>query len=192
MILEGLVSTLNADGSPHVAPMGPHVEGIDFNDFVLRPFPTSQTYQNLLIHPEGVLHVTDDALLIAKSAIGIGTGKFQVAEHIRGFVLSDCHRYYEFRITNIDSKEQRIRMTANVVCCGMGTRRWFGFNRARHGVLEAAILATRVHLLPREQLEQEFKVLQVIVDKTGGNEEKEAMELLRSHVNSSRAKARKR
>src|SRR5262245_5291532 len=182
MILEGLVSTLNADGSPHLAPMGPHAIGVDFNEFVLRPFPTSQTYQNLLIHPEGVLHVTDDALLIAKAAIGIGNGTFRSAEHIRGFVLSDCHRYYEFQITAIDDSKQRIHMTASVIHRGEGIRQWFGFNRARNAVLEAAILATRVHLLQREQLEQEFKVLQVIVDKTGGLDEKEAMELLRIHV----------
>ncbi len=61
MILEGLITTLNADDSPHVAPMGPRVDGTDFTTFVLRPFPTSHTYQNLLRHPAGVLHITDDA-----------------------------------------------------------------------------------------------------------------------------------
>src|SRR5439155_18200625 len=69
MILEGLVTTRNPDGSPHLAPMGPRV-GADFARFVLRPFPTSTTYRNLLAHPEGVLHVTDDALLLAKAALG--------------------------------------------------------------------------------------------------------------------------
>ena len=50
MILEGLVTTLDPDGSPHLAPMGPRVEG-DFARFTLRPFPTSNTYQNLLPTP---------------------------------------------------------------------------------------------------------------------------------------------
>src|ERR1700745_3928385 len=72
MILEGLVTTLDAAGGPHVAPMGPHVEGPAFDRFALRPFPTAQTYRNLLAHGEGVLHVTDDVLLLAKAAGGAG------------------------------------------------------------------------------------------------------------------------
>ena len=69
-VLEALVSTLDANGGPHLAPMGPQVPAADFDRFTLRPFPTSQTYRNLLAHGEGVLHVTDDVLLLAKAAIG--------------------------------------------------------------------------------------------------------------------------
>lgn len=70
MILEGLVTTTDADGSPRLAPMGPRVDGPDFRTFLLRPFPTSQTYRNLRRHGEGVLHVTDNVLLLAKAAVG--------------------------------------------------------------------------------------------------------------------------
>jgi hypothetical protein len=64
-----------------------------------------------------------------------------------------------------------------------GFRREFvGFNRARHAVLEAAILATRTHLLPAEQIRSEFEKLQIIVDKTAGPREREAMALLTTHV----------
>ena len=53
-----------------------------------------------------------------------------------------------------------------------GPRREFiGFNRARHAVLEAAILATRTHLLPAEEIRAEYARLQVIVDKTAGPRE---------------------
>jgi hypothetical protein len=66
-----------------------------------------------------------------------------------------------------------------------GTRREFlGFNRARHAVIEAAIYVTRLHLLPREFIESELARLQVIVDKTAGAEELEAMALLTEHVRS--------
>ena len=66
-----------------------------------------------------------------------------------------------------------------------GTRREFlGFNRARHAVLEAAILATRTHLLPREQISEEFARLQVIVDKTAGPRERDAMAMLTEYVGS--------
>jgi hypothetical protein len=69
MILEGLVTTRDPDGSPHLAPMGPRVAD-DYARFTLRPFPTSHTYQNLLLDRQGVLHVTDNALMLARAAIG--------------------------------------------------------------------------------------------------------------------------
>jgi hypothetical protein len=63
-----------------------------------------------------------------------------------------------------------------------GTRREFlGFNRARHAVLEAAILATRTHLLPADEIRREYERLQVIVDKTAGPHEQEAMGILTAH-----------
>src|SRR4051794_22382452 len=107
MILEGLVTTLDAAGRPHLAPMGPHVEDAEFDDFVLRPFPTSQTYQNLLHHPEGVLHVTDNALLISRAAIG-SLDPFPAvmpADRVAGVVLADCCRYCEFQVDTIDTSE---------------------------------------------------------------------------------------
>ena len=57
LILEGLVSTLAADGGPHLAPMGPHVPAAEFDRFTLRPFPSSQTFRNLQAHGEGVHHL---------------------------------------------------------------------------------------------------------------------------------------
>jgi hypothetical protein len=59
-----------------------------------------------------------------------------------------------------------------------------GFNRAKHAVLEAAILATRTHLIPADQIRDEFARLQVIVDKTAGPREREAMALLTDYVRS--------
>jgi hypothetical protein len=49
-------------------------------------------------------------------------------------------------------------------------------------VLEAAIYATRLHLLPRAFIDSELSRLQVIVDKTAGPAEVEAMALLTDYV----------
>ena len=69
-----------------------------------------------------------------------------------------------------------------------GTRRDFiGFNRACHAVLETAIYATRVHLLTRAFLESELARLQIIVDKTAGPHEREAMALLTDYIRSAPA-----
>ncbi len=50
MILEGIVTTQNADGTTNVSPMGPRMDG-GFERFVLRPFQTSTTYRNQKRHP---------------------------------------------------------------------------------------------------------------------------------------------
>ena len=95
MILEGLVTTRNPDGSIHLAPMGPRIDP-DWKHFLLRPFPTSQTYQNLSKHGEGVLHVTDDVLLLAKAALGQASiPRFRDAKKVSGFVLENACRVYD-------------------------------------------------------------------------------------------------
>lgn len=183
MILEGLVTTTNADGSPHVAPMGPRVEGPSFSRFLLRPFPSSQTYRNLRMHPEGVLHVTDDVLLLAKAAVG-KVAPFPAtrpAEQVSGFMLTDACRCFEFRVAHFDDAEQRVRIDAEVVF-SRTIRDFFGFNRAKNAVLEAAIFATRLHLIPRDEIVTEYQKLRVIVDKTGGVAELEAMTFLEDHL----------
>ena len=189
MILEALVTTLDADGAPHLAPMGPRVSA-DLARFTLRPFPTSTTYQNLLRHGEGVLHVTDDALLLAKAAIGaVVMPPVRPAQRVRGFVLADCCRYFEFAVKSIDASGQRATIEAEVVHSGR-VRDFFGFNRAKHAVVEAAILATRLHLLPLAEVAAEFAKLRVIVGKTGGPNEHTAMDLLESKLREAMEAAR--
>ena len=64
-----------------------------------------------------------------------------------------------------------------------GARREFiGYNRARNAVLEATILATRTRLLPIATIQAEYERLQVIVDKTAGAHEHEAMRLLTDFI----------
>jgi hypothetical protein len=180
-VLEGLVTTLDTGGAPHLAPMGPHVEGPDFTRFLLRPFPSSQTYRNLLAHGEGVLHVTDDVLLLARAALGpvAPPPDYFPAERVRGWVLRDACRYFEFRVRSLDDTQQRVRIEAEVVHAGR-LRDFFGFNRAKHAVVEAAILATRIAILPLAEIAAEYRRLAVLVDKTGGPAERAAFALLQA------------
>jgi hypothetical protein len=185
MILEGIVTTLAPDGAVNVAPMGPRVpaEAAELRTFVLRPFRTAQTYANLKAHPEGVLHVTDDVLLLARAALGLldPLPPMRPAEQVRGRVLGGACRYYEFRVAGWDETGERAELRAEVVHSGR-LRDFFGFNRAKHAVVEAAILATRLGLLPRRHILDELARLAVLVDKTGGPQEHEAFALLRRHV----------
>ena len=191
MILEGIVTTTDAAGAMHVAAMGPQIDdaGLDvaaphtIERLLLKPFPTSQTAGNLLRLEEGVFHVTDDSLLVAR----VVTGRLdpppaaRPATAVRGFVLEDACRAYEFRIVAADRSQERLRLEARVVAVHEG-RPFLGFNRARHAVLEGAILVTRLHLLGAAEVSRQFRDLAVIVGKTGGPREHEAFRLLEERV----------
>jgi uncharacterized protein len=188
MILEGIVTTISPEGTLNVAPMGPRVEA-SMDRFVLRPFRTAQTYRNLCDHGEGVLHVTDDVLLLARAAVGLVDPLPDVerAERVLGYILRDACRYYEFRVLAIDDREDRVTIEAETVHRGR-FRDFFGFNRAKHAVVEAAILATRTALLPAEEIAQEFRRFAVLVQKTGGPQEHAAFQFLSEYVEQARPK----
>jgi len=182
MILEGIVTTLNLDGAVNIAPMGPRVDEA-MRSFVLTPFCTSTTYQNLKRHGEGVLHVTDDVWLLAQAAIGQPDPlpRMVDATAVRGKILADACRWYAFRVSELDDQKERTRIVAEVVDAG-DIRPFFGFNRGKHAVVEAAILATRVHLLPREEILAQWERLRPLVEKTGGTREHAAFQFLEAHI----------
>ncbi len=182
MILEGIVTTTDQGGKINIAPMGPDVP-TGMERFLLRPFPTSQTYQNLRATGVGVFHVIDNVLLLAKAALGPvePPPELEPATVVAGWVLRDSCRHYEFRVQSMDDREPRVRIEVAVVASGRH-RDFFGFNRAKHAVVEAAILATRVGLLPTEEIESEYRRLAVLVQKTGGQQEHEAFALLQAYV----------
>lgn len=189
LIAEGLVTTLNADGSANISPMGPRVNR-DFTQLMLRPFQTSTTYQNLKRTGEGVFHITDDVLLIAKAAVGKLTPEppLLAAPNVHGFLLANACRWFAFRVSHLDDTEERTTIECTVIGSG-NLRPFFGFNRAKHAVLEAAILATRIGILPSEQITAELQRLAILVEKTAGMQEREAFEFLRDYIAQAREAA---
>lgn len=182
MILEGVVTSLGRRGEVNIAPMGAAVDE-SMKAFELRPFKSTRTFANLKRHPEGVFHVIDDVLLLAQAAIGQLAPSQDTfsAEKVSGSVLKSACRWYEFRIERFDEGQDRAVLDARVIHSGR-LRDFFGFNRAKHAVVEAAILATRVHLLPEPEMLERLDALQILVNKTAGPREIKAFELLRQHV----------
>jgi hypothetical protein len=190
MILEGIVTTIGPNLDVNIAPMGPHVgPERELQHFVLRPYKSSTTYRNLKHSPEGVLHVTDDVWLLAQAAIGRVDPEPDMlsAKTVHGRVLADTCRWYEFRAERIEDRADRTTIDCVVSYTGR-TRDFFGFNRAKHAIVEAAILATRTEFIPIHEIQEEFRRLSVPVRKTAGVAEVRAFELLLDHIN--RAAAR--
>ena len=180
MIVETIVTTVAEDQTVNCAPMG-----VEWGEdaLVLKPFIETTTYRNVLATGAAVVNLIDDVRVFAHAAIGNPQLATVPAVAVRGVVLADCCSWREMEVRSIDSTPPRSRIDMAVVHRGV-RREFVGFNRARHAVLEAAIYATRLHFLPRPFVESELARLQVIVDKTAGPAELEAMALLTAHVRS--------
>jgi uncharacterized protein len=182
MIIESIITTLDSQGAINVAPMG--VEwGEDV--IVVKPFLETTTFRNIQATGAAVVNLTDDVLLFARAAISNPQYPVGPATVIRGAVLDAACSWRELEVRSIDATPPRSRIETRVV--HHGTRREFlGFNRARNAVLETAILSTRLHLIPRAEIEADLAKLQIIVNKTAGPREFEAMELLTDFIRTSR------
>lgn len=180
MIIESIVTSMAADGGINFAPMG--VEWGE-STIVLKPFLETTTFRNLSATRAAVVNITDDVMLFAQGAISSPQFPSTPAAVVRGAVLEAACSWRELEVVSIDDTPPRSRIEARVVHRGQ-RREFIGFNRARLAVLEAAILATRTHLLPAEQIRADYERLQVIVDKTAGPREREAMALLTEYVRS--------
>jgi hypothetical protein len=182
MIVESIVTTVAADGRVNCAPMG-----VEWGEevIVLKPFLETATYRNVVATRAAVVNLIDDARVFARAAISNPEYPTRPAVTVQGVVLTDGCSWRELTVRSIDSTPPRSRIEMSVVHRGV-SREFIGFNRARHAVLEAAIHATRLHLLAPEFIDAEMARLQVIVDKTAGPDEQEAMALLADFIRSRR------
>jgi uncharacterized protein len=180
VILETIVTTMDFQGAINFAPMG-----VEWGEeaIILKPFLETTTFRNVSATGAGVVNLTDDAMLFAQGAISSPQFPSVPATVVRGAVLEAACSWREIEVVAIDATPPRSRIETRVVHRGV-RREFIGFNRAGHAVLEAAILATRTHLLPAEQIRDEYARLQIVVDKTAGPREREAMELLTQYVRS--------
>jgi hypothetical protein len=192
VIVETIVTTLDGAGAINCAPMGVEWDpDIDGDTIVLKPFLETATYRNVTATRAAVVNLIDDVRVFARAAIGNPDYATEPASTVRGVVLTDACSWREVTVRAIDSTPPRSRIETVVAHHGF-RREFIGFNRARHAVLEVAIYATRVHMLPRDFLLAEVDRLQVIVDKTAGPRELEAMALLAGYIRSAPAAAEAR
>ena len=177
-IVETVTTTINPDGTVNCAAMG-----VEWGDetIVIKPYLSTRTLRNLQATGAAVVNLTDDILLFTQAALGDPQPPTRPTAAIDGAVLSDACSWREVTVETIDASGPRARVTTHVVASGAG-REFLGFNRARHAVLEASILASRARMLPAAEIRAELERLQALVDKTAGPREREAMELVRRHV----------
>jgi hypothetical protein len=178
MIRESIIATLSKAGDVHIAPMGViWREGVP----ILAPFRPSRTLDNLRDRPFAVINHTDDVRVFAGCLTGRRDWPVRAAERIEGRVLVSALSHQEIAVEQFEDDELRPRFHCRVV--HEATHAPFrGFNRAQAAVIEAAILVSRLHMLPFEKIEREMAYLEIAVGKTAGPQEKEAWAWLAQRV----------
>jgi hypothetical protein len=181
MIRETILTTANAAGDVHIAPLGLIADG---DDWIIAPFAPSATLDNLRAVPFAVANYTDDVRVFAGCLTGRREWPIAASVSVPVPRLAVALAHAELQVVYVSEDTQRPRFHCRVV--HLQTHAAFpGFNRAQAAVIEAAILVSRMHMLPREKIEAEIAYLQIAVSKTAGPAEAEAwgwlMEKIRAH-----------
>ena len=184
MIRESIVTTRRADGSAHIAPMGIHV--LD-EHLLIAPFRPSSTLDNLLRENCAVINYPDDVRIYAGSLTGRRDWPVCGADRIDGLRLSDCLAHTEVEVDYMQQDELRPRFYCRVVY-EANHAPFHGFNRAQAAVIEAAILVSRLHMLPTEKIDHEIAYLSVAIKKAAGPREQEAWQWLMRAIEDFRQK----
>lgn len=183
-IHEVLLVTRNADGSPHIAPMGLRRRGALW---LLAPFRPSGTLDNLLRSGVASVNTTDDVRIYAGCLSGRYDWPLSPCRHIDGLHLRDALAHRELRVVQSGDDPQRPEILCEQLA-EFNHRPFQGYNRAQAAVLELAILVSRLHMLPPEKIDAELAYLQIAMDKTAGTSELEAWEWLMQRVRAHRSR----
>lgn len=170
LILETIVTTRNPDGSPHLVPFGLHVED---DHLVVAPFRPSPTIANLEAHPFLAAAAPADVRVIAGCVTGRRDWPVAPCERVEGVRLADAYAHAELEVVGREDDPVRPRFRCRVVHQAMH-RPFIGYNRAQGAVIEAAILSTRLHMLPPDKIRGEMAYLAIAIAKTAGPRELEA------------------
>jgi len=178
MIRETIVTTVSAAGAVHIAPLGIIADG---DGWIIAPFRPSTTLENLRAVPFAVANYTDDVRVFAGCLTGRTSWPTTAAIEVAVPRLAGALAHAELAVDSVIEDEQRPRFRCRVVRLESHAP-FAGFNRAQAAVIEAAILVSRLRLLPRERVASEIAYLEIAVTKTAGPAELEAWDWLMEKV----------
>lgn len=178
MIRETIVTTVSAAGVVHIAPLGIIADG---DGWIIAPFRPSTTLENLRAVPFAVANYTDDVRVFAGCLTGRTSWPTMAATEVPVPRLAGALAHAELAVDSIIEDEQRPRFRCRVVRLESHAP-FAGFNRAQAAVIEAAILVSRLRMLPRAKVESEIAYLEIAVSKTAGPAEREAWDWLMEKV----------
>jgi hypothetical protein len=178
MIRECIVTTVTPNGDAHIAPLG-LIEAGDY--WIIAPFRPSATLRNLEEIGKATANFVDDVRIFAGCVTGKKDWSLVELADWPAPRLSAALSHAELEVVRVEPDDLRPRFFCRVTKIE-SHRPFLGFNRAQAAVVEAAILATRLNMLPREKIEKELAYLQIAVDKTAGAAEREAWDAVTAKI----------
>ena len=179
MIRESIVITTDLKNKPHIAPMG-----ITFQKkkLIISPFIPSKTYLNLKENPYAVINFTDNVNIFVDTLLGKKSFTIKPTKKIKSFFLKDSLSYLEIKVIKFIENKVRPKFECKIIK-ETSLNTFKGFNRAQSSVIEAAILVSRLNILPIKKIKEEIKYLRIAIDKTAGTTEKIAWKKLIKKIN---------
>ncbi len=191
-IVETIVTTTNAEGVAHIAPLGLIADG---DGWIIAPFKPSRTLDNLRANPFAVASHTGDVRVFAGCITGRREWPVVPADRVAGVRLKETVSHWELAVDRVTEDAERPRFHCRVVHAATHSI-WSGYNRAEAAVLELAVLSTRLAMLPPEKIDAELRYLEIAISKTAGPRELEAwgwlMERVEAYRKGDTGAARKR
>ena len=153
MIHEVIVTTISKTNKVHIAPMGIRFQK---KQVVISPFKPSQTLENIIENNKATINFIDDVRVFA----GI------VSRHKKDWELSNkkdsnnvpnlvlTNTFYNVIVNDFKDDEKR----PNIICDVINSetiKPFLGFNRAQFSVIEAAVLISRLGMIPMEKITKE-------------------------------------
>lgn len=178
MIRETIITTQHSDGAVHIAPMGVHVCA---EQLLIMPFQPSTTLDNILSSGRAIINYTDDVRVFAGCLTGRKNWPLSATNKLSGKRLTGALAHAELELERTEDDPQRPKLYCNIIHEAVHAP-FLGFNRAQYSVLEAAILVSRLHLLPWPKIKTELDYLSIGMDKTAGPNELEAWSWLMQKI----------
>ncbi|RCS24445.1 DUF447 family protein [Phyllobacterium salinisoli] len=181
-IRETIITTVDADGLVHIAPLGIIEEG---DGWIIAPFRPSKTLDNLTAVPYAVANYTDDMLVFAGCLSGRKDWPVAPIEDCPVPRLKSALSHSVLKVVSMTDDGLRPRFFCRIVSEEIHAP-FTGLNRAKAAVLELAILVSRLDMLPAEKIDAELAYLSIALEKTAGPDERLAWSWLMQRVESHR------
>lgn len=182
-IVETIITTQSPTGAVHIAPLGLIADG---ERWIVAPFAPSRTLENLRTVPFACASHTTDVRVFAGCITGRKDWPLVPASKVTGARLAHCATHWELAVDEVIEDQQRPRFVCSIAHL-VNHAPWSGYNRAESAVIECAVLASRLHMLPPEKIDAEREYLKIAISKTAGQTELEAWGWLMDKIDAFRA-----
>jgi len=163
IIYEGILTTLNEEGKPHMASMG-----FSFNneyDMIIRPFKDTRSYSYLKERKLAVMNIANDIEMFFKATYGKSSDdEFLPSSKLKIPRLKNVNLYIEGKVKEI--KEDEVRANFIMEPVYVYTKKTYErpFTRVEFAVIESLIHSTRVKVFMEMKLYDEVERLVSLID----------------------------